>query len=137
MAGSSTARTRARTRAQRTAKPRQAAISRRKRAGSAQRAGAFAGAARVRWDRVGRAAMLCVLGALVYLYLSAGLNMLSTLHQSHRDSATVSSMESEHRSLLVQHERLAKQGTLEAEARQLGMMKKGEQPYVVANLPNN
>ncbi len=32
---------------------------------------------RVRWDRLGRMAMLCVLGALLYLYLSAGISLLS------------------------------------------------------------
>jgi len=91
----------------------------------------------VRWDRLGRAAMLCVLGALVYLYLSAGIHMLSTWRESRRDSATVVGLEREHRLLLGQHETLSKQGTLEAEARQLGMMKKGEQQYVVSGLPNN
>jgi hypothetical protein len=93
--------------------------------------------ARVRWDRLGRAAMLCVLVALLYLYLSAGIHMLSTWRQSHRDSAVVVTMEHEHRLLVRQHERLSRQATLEAEARQLGMMKKGEQPYVVGGLPNN
>jgi hypothetical protein len=30
----------------------------------------------VRWDRLGRLALLCVLVALFYLYLSAGVRML-------------------------------------------------------------
>ncbi len=94
-------------------------------------------AARVRWDRVGRTAMLCVLVALVYLYLSAGIHMLSTWRQSHRDAGAVATMELEHSKLLRQHEALGRQETLEAEARQLGMMKHGEQPYVVPNLPAN
>jgi hypothetical protein len=93
-------------------------------------------AARVRWDRVGRAAMLCVLVALVYLYLSAGVHMLSTWRQSHRDSAAVATMEREHRALVRQHETLGKQETIEAEARQLGMRKHDEQPYDVSGLPN-
>ena len=93
--------------------------------------------ARVRWDRLGRAAMLCVLVALVYLYMGAGIHMLSTWRQSNRDGAAVVSMEHEHRLLQRQHERLSRQATLESEARQLGMMKKGEQPYVVSGLPNN
>jgi cell division protein FtsB len=91
----------------------------------------------VRWDRLGRAAMVCVLGALVYLYLSAGVHMFSTVRQSHRDSAIVSHLRQEHELLLSQHEKLAKQATLEEEARKLGMMKKGEQPYMVGPLPNN
>lgn len=93
--------------------------------------------ARVQWDRLGRLAMLCVLIALVYLYVSAGLHMLSTWRQSGHDSATVVSMEREHRLLVHQHEALSAPGTLEAEARQLGMMRKGEQPYVISGLPNN
>jgi hypothetical protein len=95
------------------------------------------GTARVRWDRVGRTAMLCVMAALVYLYLSAGVHMFSTWRQSHRDSAAVVAMEHEHRLLQRQHERLSQPGMLEAEARQLGMMKKNEQPYVLSGLPGN
>jgi len=81
--------------------------------------------------------MLCVLVALVYLYVSAGLRLLSTWHQSRHDSAAVTAMEREHGTLLRQHEALSGQAALEGEARKLGMMRKGEQPYVVSNLPNN
>jgi hypothetical protein len=105
--------------------------------GARKPATGIARAAGVRWDRVGRAAMLCVLCALVYLYLSAGIHMFSTWRQSHRDSAAVVSMEHEHRRLLSQHATLSRQESLEAEARQLGMMKRGEQPYVIRGLPDN
>ncbi|HEY2397815.1 MAG TPA: hypothetical protein VGH78_02385 [Solirubrobacteraceae bacterium] len=81
--------------------------------------------------------MLCVLGALLYLYMSAGVHMFSTWRQSHRDGATVAALEREHAALTRQHETLTTQATLEGEARQLGMMKKGEQPYVVNGLPPN
>jgi len=91
----------------------------------------------VRWDRLGSLAMLCVLGALVYLYVSAGLHMLSTWHQARSDSAAVSAMEREHRQLLLQHEALGRRATVEAEARRLGMINKGEQQYIVSGLPNN
>jgi hypothetical protein len=93
--------------------------------------------AHVRWDRLGRVAMLCVLVALVYLYASAGVHMLSTWHQSRRDSAAVAAMEHEHSALEHQRESLTGAGTLETEARQLGMMKNGEQPYVISGLPDN
>jgi hypothetical protein len=98
--------------------------------------GAHAGA-RVRWDRLARVAMLFVLGALLYLYLSAGIHMLSTWSQDRRDSAAVATLQREHTLLVRQHEALGRQGTLEAEARRLGMMKRGEQPYIVSGLPNN
>jgi hypothetical protein len=93
--------------------------------------------ARVRWDRLGRVAMLFVLGALVYLYLNAGIHMLSTWRQARGDSAKVAALQREHVSLVRQHESLGKQGTLEGEARRLGMMMKGEQPYIVSGLPSN
>jgi cell division protein FtsB len=91
----------------------------------------------VRWDRLGRLAMLCVLGALLYLYLSAGVHMFSTWSQSRHDNASVAALQREHAVLTRQHETLTKQATLEGEARQLGMMKKGEQPYVLSGLPRN
>ena len=106
-------------------------------AGSRRGAPARRPATGVRWDRVGRVAMLCVLAALLYLYLSAGVRMFSSWRQSRHDHAVMSAMEREHRSLLRQHETLSQRGTIEAEARRLGMMKAGEQPYVVNGLPQN
>jgi len=81
--------------------------------------------------------MLFVLGVLVYLYLSAGIHILSTWKQARSDSATVRTMEREHVLLERQHETLKRRGTQEEEARQLGMMKSGEQSYIVSGLPNN
>jgi len=94
-------------------------------------------AGRVRWDRVGRIAMLCVLVALVYLYASAGVHMLSSWRQERRDSGIVATLEHEHAQLEHQRSELTAAGTLETQARQLGMMKAGEQPYVISGLPNN
>jgi cell division protein FtsL len=92
---------------------------------------------RVRWDRLGRMAMLFVLAALLYLYLSAGLHMYSTWGQSRHDKATVASLEREHRTLARQHEALSRQNTVEAEARQLGMKQANERQYVITGLPSN
>ncbi len=91
----------------------------------------------VRWDRVGRVAMLCVLAALLYLYISAGVHMFSSWRQAGHDAAAVAAMEREHRQLLSQHEVLSRQETLEVQARKLGLIKPGEQPYVVGGLPKN
>jgi hypothetical protein len=81
--------------------------------------------------------MLLVMVVLLFLYLSTGMHMLSTWRQSHRESATVARMEQEHRRLVSQHNRLSSQSALEAQARQLGMMRPGEQSYIVGNLPAN
>jgi hypothetical protein len=99
--------------------------------------GSASSGAGIRWDRLGSLALLFVLGVLVYLYLSAGIHMLSTWKQAHSDSAAVTSMERENRLLERQHETLKRRGTQEQEARQLGMMKNGEQSYIVSGLPNN
>lgn len=102
---------------------------------SGARAGvAYAG---VRWDRLGRLALLFVLAALLYLYLSAGIHLLSKLSQSHAHSAQVQALKREHAQLVRQHEVLGRQSTVEAEARRLGMIKPGEQPYIATGLPND
>lgn len=92
---------------------------------------------RVRWDRLGRVAMLCVLAALAYLYASAGVHMLSTWREARHESAAVAALEREHRQLLRRRRALTAAGTLETEARRLGMMRSGEQPYVISGLPRN
>jgi hypothetical protein len=93
------------------------------------------GARQVRWDRLARAAMLCVLAALLYLYLSAGVQMLSTWRQARRDASTVRSLALEHQRLAHERSILVKPETVELEARRLGMVKPGEQSYVISALP--
>jgi cell division protein FtsB len=91
----------------------------------------------VRWDRIGRVALLMVLFALLYLYLSAGVRLFTTWSTEHRDNAAVAVLQREHARLARQHASLGRQATLEAEARRLGMIKTGEQPFVITGLPNN
>ena len=93
--------------------------------------------ARVRWDRLGRIAMLCLLVALVYLYVSAGVRIYSTYREARSDSTQLAALEHEHVLLVHEHESLGRRNTVEGEARKLGMMKAGEQPYVVTGLPGN
>jgi hypothetical protein len=81
--------------------------------------------------------MLGLLAALVYLYVSAGVHVFSTWRQSRHDSAVVAALQQEHVRLVRQQKALSAAGTLETEARQLGMMKAGEQPYVITGLPAN
>ena len=105
-----------------------------RRARSAPRVAVPAG---VRWDRVGRLAMLFVLVALLYLYLSAGVHMLFKWGQARHDSRAVVALEREHGQLMGEHRVLGEQRTIEVEARQLGMVRPGEQPYVASGLPSD
>ena len=81
--------------------------------------------------------MLGVLAVLAYLYLSAGVHLLGTWREARDVNSKVTTMEHEHELLQRQHESLGKPGTIEAQARRLGMMKHGEQPYIISNLPND
>jgi cell division protein FtsL len=94
-------------------------------------------AARVRWDRLGRIAMLFVLLALVFLYLSTGLHMLSSWRQSRHTDVRVATMQAEHSRLVSEHNRLSSQSNLEQSARALGMQRPGEQTYIIGGLPDN
>jgi Septum formation initiator len=82
-------------------------------------------------------AMVCVLGALLYLYLSAGASLLSTWKEARADSAQVTALERQHSALEAQRAALNGPGTLVREARRLGMMRPGEQTYVITGLPPN
>jgi hypothetical protein len=93
--------------------------------------------AKVRWDRVGRIALLGVLLALLYLYASAGVRLFDTWREARGDRGQLAALEHEHLQLARRHESLVRRGTMEDEARSLGMMKPGEQPYVISGLPNN
>jgi hypothetical protein len=105
--------------------------------GRRERAPAATAVARVRWDRVGRVALLGVLVALLYLYLSAGVHLFTTWRAAHRDRSVVAALEREHLALARQHDALGRRGTLETEARGLGMVRPDERGYVITGLPNN
>lgn len=81
--------------------------------------------------------MLVVLGALLYLYISAGASYLSTWREAKRRSAEVKTMERENARLRAERSALSRPGTVEAEARQLGMVHPGERAYIVTGLPPN
>jgi cell division protein FtsB len=106
-------------------------------AASHRRRSRAAPAARVQWNRLGRVALLCVLGALLYLYASAGVSLVSTFKEARQDAAQVATLQRQHRTLQAQHAALTSPGTLVEEARRLGMVRPGEQPYVISGLPSN
>jgi hypothetical protein len=81
--------------------------------------------------------MLCVMAGLAYLYLSAGVRLLSSWRESKHDSAQVRTLEGANRALRQQHTTLASPSTVQEEARRLGMIHQGEQSYIVSGLPAN
>jgi cell division protein FtsB len=89
----------------------------------------------IRWDRVGRIALLATLVIILGLYISPARHWL-------QQSRTAGEQKRELESLTVQNVALKKRvralknpAALEREARRLGMVRQGERPYVVEGLP--
>jgi cell division protein FtsB len=95
-----------------------------------------AAAMRVRWDRVGRTALLLVLLAVALAYVGPARSLLSTWHESNAKQAQVQQLQHEHDALVSRAKELRDPRTVQAEARRLGMVKPGERSYVVGNLPD-
>ena len=89
---------------------------------------------RVRWDRVGRVALLAMLGVVAFLYGQHALAYLSTRSQFERQGAIVRSLERQNAQLEAQQRALKDPATIVQLARQLGMVRPGERAYAVPSL---
>jgi cell division protein FtsB len=96
-----------------------------------------AAALRVRWDRVGRTALLLLLLLVALAYVGPLHSLLSTWHESHTKQAQLQQLQHEHDALLRRARELRDPRTVQEEARRLGMVKPGERSYVVGNLPKD
>lgn len=96
-----------------------------------------AAALRVRWDRVGRVALLLLLVVVVGLYIGPARSLFSTWRDSNAKQAQLHALQREHTTLLRRAAELRDPRTVEAEARRLGLVRPGERPYVVRNLPRD
>jgi cell division protein FtsB len=88
-------------------------------------------AIRVRWERLGRIALLVVLGAVLALYAEHAVSYLSTRSQNARQNAIVRSLQIRHAQLQRSEHTLDDPTTIIRRARQLGMTRAGEQPYAI------
>ena len=90
---------------------------------------------RIRWDRLGRWALIVVLGFVVYLYVGPAATWVSTYKEAGRKRADVAALKAENQRLRERRRDLRDPAALEREARRLGMVKAGEKSYVVEGLP--
>jgi len=88
-------------------------------------------AARIRWDRVGRWALICVFLFVVYLYIGPARSWVTTYAEAKRHRADVAGLKARNAQLKAQKRRLERAGAVEVQARELGMVKAGEKLYVV------
>jgi cell division protein FtsB len=89
----------------------------------------------IRWDRVGRMALLVVLVGIMSLYIGPLHSYWSTRHEAQAKRNEVQRLQREHVRLSERRAALRSKGTLEKEARRLGMVRPGERAYSVSGLP--
>ena len=94
-------------------------------------------AARIRWDRVGRVAMLVTLIVLLYLAISPIRSLISDFHISAQRQAQLRELQRRGDALALQERALSSPGTRQVEARNLGLVRPGEHAYVLYGLPDN
>jgi cell division protein FtsB len=90
--------------------------------------------ARVRWDRIGRVALLITLAVVALLYVQHALAYLSTRSQAENQRAIVRRLARENAALAAQERSLDQPATIIRDARALGMVRPGERPYVIPGL---
>jgi cell division protein FtsB len=89
----------------------------------------------IRWDRVGRVALLATLGVIMLLYVSPAIHWLEQSRTAGEQRAELSELTAKNRDLKRRVRDLRSPGALEREARRLGMVRQGERSYVIENLP--
>jgi hypothetical protein len=92
-----------------------------------------AASSRIRWDRVGRWALICVFAFVIYLYIGPARTWVSTYAEAKRKREDVAALRGENQALRERKRQLKRRGAVELEARKLGMVKAGEKLYVVEN----
>ena len=90
---------------------------------------------RIRWDRLGRWALIAVLGFVLYLYIGPAASWVSAYREAGRKRAEVAALKAENARLRERRRELKDPAALEREARRLGMVKAGEKSYVIEGLP--
>ncbi len=90
----------------------------------------------IRWDRVGKLMLRAVFVGVVLLYVHPLFSIWSTRERAEVRRAEVVRLAGEQRELRQRVAALRGDKALEREARRLGMVRRGERAYVVANLPD-
>ena len=103
-----------------------------------QRPRVVAGGGRaIRWDRVGRVALLMVLLGVVALYVGPSITFFHTYREAQARRGEVSALQAENQRLRARRTALQNPRTLEREARRLGLVKPSERPFIVKGLPGD
>lgn len=99
-----------------------------------RRIGRRVGPGRVRWDRVGRVALVLVLFGVVVSYLNPIVNLVDAWRDSRASEERLGELQAKHEKLQRRVRDAATTLAVEREARKLGMVRGGERLYVVRGL---
>ena len=119
------------------AKPARSAPARPARSGlreggrSARAPRARSAAGGIRWEKVGRIALLGVLGIIVLLYIPPVTHWFQQNRTAERSEQRLLELRAERARLQARLRELSGPGAIEREARKLGMTRRDERPYVV------
>ncbi len=89
----------------------------------------------IRWDRLGRVALLITLLVIVLSYASPARQWIKQSGTAGHQKEELSELTNENRHLKERLRALRDPGALEREARRLGMVRVGERSYVIENVP--
>jgi cell division protein FtsB len=100
----------------------------------APRARARGGASRIRWDRLGRVALVIVLFAVLASYINPAVNFIDAWRDSRAEYSQLRELRDENAKLRERLTALDGPGAAERAARRLGMVVPGEGSYVIRGL---
>jgi len=86
---------------------------------------------RIRWDKAGRVALVCVLFFVCLLYVKPVIGFFDAWRDSKSEQATLAELKLENEALDQRARTLNAPDAPERAGRELGMVTAGEQPYTV------
>jgi cell division protein FtsB len=105
-----------------------------KRRPAPRRPAARRSASRVKWDRVGRIALVLVLFAVAYSYLNPAIDLFKTYQSTTAAKAEFHQLLRENKHLHKAVQMADKPAVVEGTARKQGMITQGETPFVLHGL---
>jgi cell division protein FtsB len=85
----------------------------------------------IRWDRLGRLALLAMLVAIVLLYVSPVKHWMQQSRTQAHQQEELNGLQHENAALKSRLKSLRAPGAIDREARRLGMVKQGERSFVL------
>jgi len=89
---------------------------------------------RVKWDKLGRVVLVCVLFIILALYVGPVINFVDAWRDSRGEQGILQDLREENASLRSRATVLSDPDAAERAARRLGMVAAGERSYVVRGL---